>query len=414
MNIYLIVILAVLTGSYILDLIVELLNLSAIKTTLPEEFEGWYDSAKYAKAQNYLKDNTRFSLIHSTVFTSLIIFLILSGAFNVIDRLARAPQMGAVWTGLIFAGIIFLGSQIAELPFSIYHTFVIEKKYGFNRTTLKTFVLDILKSWVLTAIIGGIAFAGIIWFFLKAGSLAWVWCWLGLSLFELFLTFIAPVVIMPLFNKFTPLEDGQLKEAVQNYAASQNFKMEGVFKMDGSRRSSKSNAFFTGFGRHRRIALFDTLIEKHSVNELVSVLAHEIGHYKKGHILKRLLISVFTTGLMFFILSFFINNPGLFSAFKVEELSIYASLFFFGFLYTPISMVLSILSSILSRKHEYEADRFAVTTFKQGKEDFINALKKLSVDNLSNLTPHPLKVFLSYSHPPVLKRIRAIKSLSTS
>jgi len=190
--------------------------------------------------------------------------------------------------------------------------------------------------------------------------------------------------------------------------------MKGVFKMDGSRRSSKSNAFFTGFGKNRRIALFDTLIEKHSVKELVSVLAHEIGHYKKGHIFKRLLISTFTTGVMFFILSFFINNPGLFSAFKVEEVSIYGSLFFFGFLYTPISMVFSVLSSILSRKHEYEADYFAVTTFKEGKEDFINALKKLSVDNLSNLTPHPLKVFLSYSHPPVLKRIKAIKNLSTS
>jgi len=214
MNIYLIVILAVLIGSYILELIVELLNLSAVKTTLPEEFKGWYDSAKYEKAQNYLKDKTRFSLIQSTVFTSLVVLLILSGAFNIVDRLARLPQLGVIWTGLIFAGIIFLGSQLIGLPFAIYHTFVIEKRYGFNRTSPQTFISDMLKSWILTAIIGGIAFSAIIWFFIKAGHFAWVWCWVGVSLFELFLAFIAPVVIMPLFNKFTPLEEGELKDTL--------------------------------------------------------------------------------------------------------------------------------------------------------------------------------------------------------
>ena len=213
---------------------------------------------------------------------------------------------------------------------------------------------------------------------------------------------------MPLFNKFTPLEEGELKYAIQTYAQSQDFKLKGLFKMDGSRRSSKSNAFFTGFGKYRRIVLFDTLIKNHSVDELVSVLAHEMGHYKKKHILKMMTISILTNGLMFFILSFFINNSGMFAAFRMNNLSIYASLLFFSFLYTPINIILSLAGNVLSRKHEYEADDYAVSTYKK-PEAFILALKKLSVDNLSNLTPHPLKVFISYSHPPVLDRIEALK-----
>jgi STE24 endopeptidase len=216
------------------------------------------------------------------------------------------------------------------------------------------------------------------------------------------------VVIMPLFNKFFPIEEGELKRAIEDYAAKQDFKLKGIFTMDGSKRSTKSNAFFTGFGRFRRIVLFDTLIPKHTVEELVSVLAHEMGHYKKGHIRKSIVLSILTTGVMFFILSLFINNKELFSAFKMQETSIYASLVFFGFLYTPIEMILSVFENILSRRHEYDSDAYAVTTYKK-PEAMITALKKLNVDNLSNLTPHPLKVFLSYSHPPILERIKAIR-----
>jgi STE24 endopeptidase len=222
--------------------------------------------------------------------------------------------------------------------------------------------------------------------------------------------FVAPVVIMPLFNKFVPLEEGDLKESIEAYARSQKFKLKGIFTMDGSKRSTKTNAFFTGFGRLRRIVLYDTLIEKHSLRELVSILAHEMGHYKKKHILKSIVISVLTTGLMFYILSMFINNQELFAAFKMEQTSIYASLIFFGFLYSPIQMVLSLFGNMLSRKHEYEADEYSVKTYRE-PVSMILALKKLSVDNLSNLTPHPLKVFLSYSHPPILKRIQAIRQI---
>jgi len=406
---YLIIILLILISKYFLELIVEILNLKKVSAVLPDEFVGYYDDNKYAKSQSYLKENTIFGLIEDSIGLALTIIFIIAGGFNFIDGLVRGFNLqGDILNGLLFLGVLLLISQVFSLPFSVYHTFVIEQKYGFNKTTIKTFILDFIKSLVLSAVIGSIVFAGIIWFFEKIGVNAWFYCWTGVTIFQLFLVFIAPVVIMPLFNKFNALEDGELKTAIGSYAQSQNFKLQGVFKMDGSRRSTKSNAFFTGFGKFRRIVLFDTLIEKHSVQELVSVLAHEIGHYKKKHIMKNMLISVCTTGLMFFILSLFLNNPGLFAAFKMEHKSIYASIVFFGFLYAPINMFFAIISNVISRKYEYEADAFAVQTYKN-HEAFITALKKLSVNNLSNLTPHPLKVFLHYSHPPVLKRISAIR-----
>ncbi len=414
MNIYLVIILSVLAGEYILNIVIDGLNLRCASDRLPNEFKNYYDDKKYAASQMYLRDRARFSMAEDTFFTSVIIAFILIGGFNLVDEMARGFGFREVGSGLIFAAILMLGYRILSIPFSAYSTFVIEEKYGFNRTTIKTFIFDVIKSIVLTFIIGGIAFGGVIWFFYTIKTFAWVWCWIGVTLFELFIMFIAPVLILPLFNKFVPLEpagkEGELRSSIEQYASVENFKMKGIFKMDASKRSSKSNAFFIGFGNNRRIVLFDTLIIKHTVDELISVLAHEIGHYKKKHILKRLLISVITTGIMFFILSFFISNRGLFSAFKMEQLSIYAGLVFFGFLYAPINMIFSVFGNIVSRRHEYEADRYAVSTHKK-PQAFISALKKLTVDNLSNLTPHRFKVFLQYSHPPVLMRIEAIRKM---
>jgi len=413
MNIYLIIVLTILLVEYLLTASAEILNLKALKADIPAEFKQWYDLKRYSKSQDYLKENTHFKIIKDTI--SLIVFLvfILVGGFNFVDQIARNAGSGVICTGLFFAGLLFLFFQIIEVPFSAYHTFVIEQKYGFNRTSVKTFIQDIVKGWALTVIIGTPVFAFIIWFFLKSGNLAWMFCWLAVTLVELFVMFIAPVVIMPLFNKFVPLEESQLKTAITNYARSENFRLNGIFKMDGSRRSAKSNAFFTGFGRFRRIVLFDTLIEKQTTEELVSVLAHEVGHYKKKHILKFLMISVLANGIMFFMLSFFINNATFLSAFKIQNISVYASLCLFGFLYSPINLIFSLLTNFLSRKHEYQADCYAVSTFNHS-ESFITALKKLSVDNLSNLNPHPWKVFLSYSHPPVLLRINAIRRRNDS
>ena len=410
MNFFLVIILIILVGNYLLDLTVDTLNVQHVRTDLPKEFEGYYNAEEYRKSQEYLRENTRFEIIIDTIVTPISIGFILFGGFNIVDQFARSFALGSILTGLIFAGTLLFASQILLIPFSIYIIFVIEEKYGFNRTTPKTFIVDILKTWFLTAVIGGIILSAVLWFFQKAGPPAWLYCWIAVTVFQVFLAFIAPVTIMPLFNKFIPLEDSPLKNAIEEYARSQHFKIKGVFTMDASKRSAKSNAFFTGFGRFRRIVLFDTLVEKHTVEELVSVLAHEIGHYKKRHVLKSIGISVLTTALMFFILSLFINNRELFAAFKMQEVSIYGSIFFFGFLYHPIEIILSIFGNMLSRIHEYQADAYAVKTYNR-PQSTITALKKLSVENLSNLTPHPLKVFLSYSHPPVLERIKAIREL---
>ena len=411
MNGYLIFILAVIVVSFILDLIIELLNVKNISQQLPVEFKEIYDNERYEKSQLYLRENTIVGLINKTFFTLIVLIFILTGGFNYIDKIARGFGFGPIITGVIFTGILVFAFQILELPFDIYDTFVIEEKFGFNKITIKTYIVDIIKSLILMIIVGGFVYSSILWFFGKFETWAWLFCWIALMVFQLFLNFIAPVVIMPIFNKFVPLENGELKSTVENYAHSQKFKMKGLFKMDGSKRSTKSNAYFTGFGKFRRIVLFDTLIEKHTVKELVSILAHEMGHFKKKHIYKTMIIGIFTSGILFFLLSLFINNAGLFAAFKMENESIYASLVFFGFLYTPVMEIISLYGNCLSRKHEYEADAFAVNTVKE-PEAMISALKKLSADNLSNLTPHPLMVFLKYTHPPVLERIKYIREIS--
>lgn len=409
-NAYLIFILTVLVGGYLLSLVVESLNIGRLTPELPAEFEGYYDAEKYAKSQRYTIDRTRFGMIESSFDTALIVTFILIDGFNFVDQLARSIGWSEILTGLVFGGILMLASRIIGLPFSIYKIFIIEERYDFNRTTPKTFVLDFLKGLLLNVIINGILFALIIWFFARIGDLAWLYVWGVITLFLILMMYIAPVVIMPLFNKFTPLEEGELRKTIEAYAGRHNFKMKGVYKMDGSKRSAKSGAFFTGFGKSRRIALFDTLIERHSVSELLAVLAHEIGHYKLGHIYKRIVTAILTTGFMLYILSFFINNRGLFDAFGMQELSIYGSIVFFAFLYSPISMILGVIGNIISRRDEYQADRFAIRTTGDPL-NFSAALKKLSVDNLSNLTPHPAKVFLEYDHPPVLERVRAIMSV---
>ena len=411
MNIYLVAVLAILLASYLLDLVADLMNLRHISPGLPDEFKDVYDPLKYRESQDYLRENTKHSLVTDGLMTAITIGFILSGGFNSVDRFARSFNLGQIPTGLIFAGGLICLSRLCHIPFDAYHTFIIEGKFGFNRTTPGTFIMDIVKKWLLGAVLGGILFSAVIGIFREAGPLAWLYCWGVVALFQLGVIFIAPAVIMPIFNKFTPLEDGELKTAIEDYAGSQGFKMKGIFRMDASRRSSKSNAFFTGFGKLRRIVLFDTLIQKHTLDELVSVLAHEMGHYKKKHLLTSALIMVMTTGLMFFILSLFINNRGLFEAFKMRDVSIYASIFFFGFLFIPIQTMLSIFSNLLSRRHEYEADAYAALTY--GKPGaMISALKKLSVDSLSNLAPHPFKVFLDYSHPPALQRIVALKKMA--
>jgi len=408
MNIYALIIIMALLGSYLLEIYSELLNLKNLKPELPEEFKGYYDEEKYSKSQEYTKVTTRFGLVNGTFDLALLLAFWLSGAFNYLDLFLRNYGFGTVTTGLFYIGALLIGKTVVSLPFSIYSTFVIEERFGFNKTTAATFVADLFKGIVLSIIIGGLLMATVLWFFETAGSLAWLYCWIAVTFFILLLQFIAPTWIMPLFNKFSPLEEGELKDSILDYAKSVDFSVKNLFVIDGSKRSSKSNAFFTGFGKNKRIALFDTLIEGHSVSELVAVLAHEIGHYKKKHVVKGMVISIIHMGIMLFLLSIFVSHKGLFDAFYMENISVYSGLIFFGLLFSPIEMVLSIFMNIFSRKNEYEADRFAAETTGKG-DDMINALKKLSVHNLSNLTPHPFYAFLNYSHPPLLERIRAIR-----
>jgi len=410
MNIYAIIILATLLFSFVLNIITELLNLRALRDDLPPEFKDVFDPEAYKKSQDYTRVTTRFELLTSTFGLAVTLVFWFTGGFNYLDQIVRQWDLHPILTGLAYIGILVFAKALITLPFSIYSTFVIEERFGFNTMTPKTFILDLLKGVLLAVLLGGPLLAGVLAFFQYAGALAWLYCWLAVTVFALFVQFIAPTWIMPLFNKFTPLEKGELRDAIMDYARSVKFSLKNVFVMDGSKRSTKSNAFFTGFGKNKRIALFDTLIEKHTVPELVAVLAHEIGHYKKKHIIQGLLISIAHTGVMFYLLSIFISHKGLFDAFYMEHVSIYAGLIFFGMLYSPIEMILSVFMQIFSRKNEYEADRFAAETT-DDPHSMIAALKKLSRDNLSNLTPHPVYVFLNYSHPPVLQRIRALREL---
>lgn len=409
MNGYLVFILTVILLSYALEGIVSMLNLRSLAPELPRDFADVYDEEKYEKSQQYTRTNTGFGLLQSTIMTAITIPFIIYGGFNWIDMHARSFGYGSIITGLIFAGLLSLLSGVVSLPFSIYSTFVIEERFGFNTTTVKTFIKDIFISTLLGIILGAPLLACILWLFETGGENAWLYCWVIVTAYQLVVLFFAPVFILPLFNKFTPLEEGELKQRITEYADKVDFKMKGVYTMDGSKRSTKANAYFTGLGRFRRIVFFDTLIEKLSPKELVAVLAHEMGHFKKKHIFKMIFASTMQMGIMFYILSIFLNNKGLFAAFGMEHLSIYASLIFFGFLYSPISLLLGIVFNFFSRRHEYEADTYAVNTTGYPLE-LVQGLKKLSVSNLANLTPHPLHVFLNYSHPPLRERIRAIQN----
>lgn len=403
------VILIALAADFFLHLLADGLNLRHLSHQLPKGFEGIYDAQRYRQSQRYLKTHTQFGWIASALqLIALLVFWFAHG-FPWLDRWVRALELGPILSGLLFIGVLLLFKAALTLPFSIYKTFGIEARFGFNKSTATTYILDLLKGLLLTILLGAPLLAAILAFFEYAGPHAWWICWVGITLYMLLVQFIAPVWIMPLFNKFTPLEEGQLKSAILDYAQAIEFPLENVYQMDGSRRSTKSNAFFTGFGKHKRIVLFDTLIQQHTVAELVAILAHEMGHYKKKHVRQAFVLAVLQTGFMLFLLAQFITYQGLFDAFFMPQQSVYAGMLFFAMLYAPIGLFGGLLMQVRSRKNEVAADQFAAATT-QDPASMISALKKLSVHNLSNLTPHPFYVFLNYSHPPVLQRIQILSS----
>jgi len=409
MNTIAIIILGTIGLDYILNLVADGLNLKHLRNILPKAFEGVYEPERYRKSQEYLKVNTQFGWVISTFNLSVMLIFWFAEGFPMLDKRVRSFELDPILTGLIYIAVLMLLKSVLALPFNAYATFVIEERFGFNRTTWSTYLADLFKGLALAILLGTPLLAGILAFFQYAGSNAWLYCWIGITIYMLVVQFVAPTWIMPLFNKFTPLEDGELKSAILSYAASINFPLENVYQMDGSRRSAKSNAFFTGFGKHKRIVLFDTLIKQHPTRELLAILAHEMGHYKKKHIPQALILGILQTGLMLFLLSKFITYQGLFDAFYMPQQSVYAGMLFFAMLYTPIDFLVGILMQILSRKNEIVADQFAATTTGD-PGSMVDALKKLSVHNLSNLTPHPFYVFLNYSHPPVLKRIQNLST----
>jgi STE24 endopeptidase len=407
MNFYSVVILVALFANFIIEFWANWLNLRSLNLPTPAELSGVYKPDDYLKSQNYIRETTRIGLIKSSLSLGLLLSFWFLGGFNYFDRWVRALGFSDIPNGLIYIGTLLVTYSLLMLPFNVYETFGIEQRFGFNKTTPRTFILDLMKGAFLAIVVGGFLLAGVLALFGYLGSLAWLYCWAGVVVFSLIMQYVAPNLIMPLFNKFKPLEKGELKNAIEAYTRSVGFPVKNITVMDGSRRSSKSNAFFTGFGRNKRIALFDTLITQHSVAELVAVLAHEVGHYKKKHVIQSTLISIVHAGLLLFLLSLIIKSMGLFQAFYMDQQSNYTGLLFFGLLYTPVELVFSLLMNVLSRRHEYEADHFAAETIAD-PQVMVQALKKLSNTNLSNLTPHPFYVFLNYSHPPLLARIRAI------
>jgi STE24 endopeptidase len=406
-------ILSTLVGYFLLDSLAKLLNLRSLQTQVPNEFLDVYDANRYRRSQEYTRWNTWFELVVSAVeLATLLIFWFLGG-FEVLDQLIRAFRLPPVLSGLLYLGILSAGREALTLPFTIYHTFVIEQRYGFNRTTVATFISDRLKEWLISGILmAGVALI-VLTFFETFGLRAWIAGWLCTAAISVVLIYLAPTVVLPLFFKLSPVPEGPLRDQVTAFTVGQRFPIRELLVIDGSRRSSKANAFFTGFGSHKRIALYDTLISNHTVPELLAVLAHEIGHYKKHHLVRHLLLGQVSLLLLFLGASFCISRPELFAAFGVSAPSYYVGLALYLILIRPFAVLLSIVMNYWSRRDEFEADRFAAETLGD-PNPLIQALKRLSKDSLSNLTPHPLLVSLHFTHPPLLARVQALRAVASA
>jgi STE24 endopeptidase len=405
-----IIILVIVILEFVLERVLDYLNQTRWSDELPAELAGIYDPERYTRSQQYLKTNHWFSQITESFNFILVMAMLLLGGFAFLDHQVRRLSTDPILMALLFFGAIGLVADILGTPFSVYATFVIEEKFGFNKTTVKTFILDKIKGWILAVVIGGGILALIVWIYELTGQWFWLVAWGVISFFTIFITLFYSNIIVPLFNKQTPLEPGELRDAIEKFALKTGFRLKNIYVIDGSKRSAKANAYFTGLGSKKRIVLYDTLINDHPVDELVAVLAHEIGHYKKKHTLIGTVISILQTGFILFILSRFLGNPYLSGALGAEQPSFHLSLVAFGILYTPVSVVLGLAMNIFSRKHEFQADRFAAVNF--DGQNLQDALIRLSVNNLSNLKPHPAYVFFHYSHPPLLERIRAIRGVN--
>jgi len=403
----LILLLSILTFDFLFNKILEYLNIKSMKPELPEEVRGIYDEEKYKKSIAYAKANNSFGLLTSTFSFILSFILLATGFFGWFDERVHSFIQNEELVSLAFFGILFFASDLINVPFNLYDTFVLEEKFGFNKTTPKTFILDKLKGYALAVVIGGLILFVLLKLITLFGPNFWIYFWVVISCFILFINMFYTSLILPLFNKLTPLADGELKEEIERYSKKVNFPLDNIFVIDGSKRSAKSNAFFSGIGKKKKIVLYDTLIENHSKEELVAVLAHEVGHFKKKHIISGYILSIVQTGFTLFIMSLILFSPAMSRALGGTQLAIHLNLLAFGILYSPISHFIGVFMNMLSRKNEFEADAFAAETY--NATELQSALKRLSVDNLSNLFPHPAYVFINYSHPPLLERLAAME-----
>ena len=404
-----IVIIALLLFNYFLDRLLDYLNDKNWSNQIPEEMQGYYDAEKYKKSRAYDKAKSKFGAISATFSLALMLAMLFFDGFAILDNYVRTITENPILLSLLFFGILYIASDLLSIPFSVYGTFVIEEKFGFNKTTPKTFILDKLKGYALAIIVGGLIIGAMVWFYQIAGAYFWLFAWGLMTFFMVFATMFYASLILPLFNKLTPLEDGELKQAITEYANKVGFKLDNIFVIDGSKRSNKANAFFSGLGAKKKIVLYDTLINNHTTEELVAVLAHEVGHYKKKHTLLSVVLGIIQAGIMLFVLGLALNMPVISEAVGVNKHSFHIGVLVFSLLYSPISMLLGVAMNGLSRKNEFEADEFAVKTYDGAALQ--TALKKLSVHSLSNLYPHWLDVFINYSHPPLLVRLKAMKAI---
>jgi STE24 endopeptidase len=398
-----ILLVGIIIFNFIKDFFLDYLNSKNFNNKIPEIISDVYDSEKYLKSQEYKKTQYRFSK-YSKIFSLLIIlsFFYFDG-FIIVDSFSRNLFKSEILISLTFFGTIFFGNELLSLPFSIFFTFFIEEKFGFNKTSIQTYISDKLKSWILTILFGGGVLSFIIFQEQLIGENFWIVAWIFITVITIVINGFYAQIIVPLFNKQNKLENGELRSEIEKYSCKVGFDLSNIFIIDGSKRSSKANAYFSGFGKQKRVTLFDTLIEKLNKKQIVAVIAHEIGHYKKNHIIFNLFFSIIQTGIMLYILSLFIYMPIFSNALGIENHSFHIGLITFSILFTPISEISSLIFNLFSRKFEYEADEFAKKTF--NGEYLIEALKILSKDSLSNLTPHPKYVWWHYSHPTLFQRV---------
>jgi STE24 endopeptidase len=402
------IIIGIIFINFISDKVLGALNAKHFNDTLPTELEDVYDKKEYEKSQSYKATNYKFSNITSIFSLILTLAFFYFDGFEYVDNIARSYSSNNTIIALIFFGIIMLGSDLLTTPFSYYKTFVIEENFGFNKTSMNTFILDKIKGWLMLVIVGTGILSLILWFYEVTGTNFWLYTWALVTIFSVLMNMFYSKLVVPLFNKQVPLECGDLRDKIAAYAATVGFKLNKIFVIDGSKRSTKANAYFSGFGSEKRVTLYDTLIKDLDEEEIVAVLAHEIGHYKRKHIIFNLLASISLTGFTLYILSILVSNPLLSNALGVEIASFHIGLIAFGLLYSPISEITSLIMNILSRKFEYQADNYAKNTY--ASEPLISSLKKLSKNSLSNLTPHPAYVFMHYSHPTLQERIKNLRS----